>query len=431
MVPVEKTLPGWRSRNLVAPVGRPQLRGCGHSLLEGGRAGHQLEGRAGRVGVRDGVVAQWLVGIAQVRVERGGADPGREGVVVVAGQRDHRQDLARLWVQHDRHALLHTCGAHPPRERVGCQSLQARIDGQHQISTGPRLGRRRDHFDRTAARIALHLLRAVGPAQDRLVRGLHPVLADRVVRQVTVLGQGRQLPLADGTGVAEDVREQRAVNLPGFVQILPNRIDLDDDARDRARMLREKQRLVAGDAAQEWHLVIWRAVERVQTLPERGRPRAGTRRHARQHHVARPRVHREVGRDCLDRPRGDVDRDRPASPVEDETTRRFEGQFDRASRDGAIRVEGAVEDLHLEEAATEDGEQQGRRQREGNQARPRARQVDATFVEISHGPRSPGGLLVGSVADQQQTRWDQQQSGDGGVEHGSRQDELERHRGPQ
>ena len=149
-----------------------------------------------------------MVRIPEVRVECRGADAGGELVVVVAGQGHHRQDLAGLGVHDDRDALLDARRAHPPGQGISRETLQPGVDGQHQVPAGNRLGRGGDDLDRTAGRVPLHLLRPVGAPQDRFVRCLHAILADRVIRQVAAGGERVHLILADRAGVAEDMGQQ-------------------------------------------------------------------------------------------------------------------------------------------------------------------------------------------------------------------------------
>ena len=121
VVPVEEALPCRRTRNVVAAVGRPQLGGRGHPLLQSGGPCHQLKGRPGRVDVGDGVVAERLVGIPQVRIERRGADAGREGVEKPLhrfGQAVHSRDRKAQEdgcsgdrSQADGGALVHSCSS--------------------------------------------------------------------------------------------------------------------------------------------------------------------------------------------------------------------------------------------------------------------------------------------------------------------------------
>ena len=112
-----------------------------------GDAGDELVGRARRVDVADGVVAQRPIRIGQVDVEVLDADARRELVVVVRRQRDHRQDLAGLRVHDDRHALADVGRLHAPRRApaVARRCISASIVSIRFVP-GSRLADRLDHL---------------------------------------------------------------------------------------------------------------------------------------------------------------------------------------------------------------------------------------------------------------------------------------------
>ncbi len=213
MVPVEQALALRRVRDLVAAVGRPRAAGRRDAFLQGGQAGDELEGRARRIDVGDGVVAQRLGRVVQVDGVVVGADAGRELVVVIGRQGDHGQDLAGLRVHDDRHALLQPGRAHAPLQRLRRDALHPRINGEHQVLAGLRLLHGADRLQRPALRIALLQLGAIGATQLAFEGRLDPGTADQVVAQVAVVLQVAKLLEVDRPDVAEHVGQQAAVNL--------------------------------------------------------------------------------------------------------------------------------------------------------------------------------------------------------------------------
>ena len=128
---------------------------------------------------RAGVLEQLLV--------VGVADALREEVVVVGGQRDHGQDLARLRVHDDEHAALEAGQVHGPLERLLGDALRLHVDGQLQRVALLRLLHRADHAHHAALGVLLDLLAAVRAAQLLLEGLLHAGLADQVVVEVALV----------------------------------------------------------------------------------------------------------------------------------------------------------------------------------------------------------------------------------------------------
>ncbi len=154
--------------------------------------------------------------------------PARELVVVVGRQGDHRQDLAGLRVHHDRDALAHPGGLHPHCERIGRHALDLSIDREHQVLAGDCACESvSSTFALAPAGVPSDELRPVRAAQLGLERSLDPVRSDHVVAQVAPAAELGELRGGDGSGVPEDVRQQRAIDLTLLVEVLPDRLDLD------------------------------------------------------------------------------------------------------------------------------------------------------------------------------------------------------------
>ena len=295
-VPVVQALTLGRTGDLVAAVRRPLPRRGRDALLHGGDAGDQLVRRARWVDVGDRMVAQRPIRIGEVDVEVLDADASREPVVVVGRQRHHRQDLARLRVHDDRHALADVRHLHAPDEGPGREALDLRVDGQHEVRAGLWLLRGLDHLELATGRVPFDELCPVRAAQLLLERGLDPGLADHVVAQIAVLREGGELVTADRPGVADDVRQQRAVHLPGLVRVRAHRLHLDDDARQPLRFLADDQRDLARHATDDRHELVRRALERVEPAAQLPQPGIGEARDASRAPAVRSVSGRSAGR---------------------------------------------------------------------------------------------------------------------------------------
>ena len=101
-------------------VGRAAQLGVGGdlALLEARAAGDHLEGRAGRVLARQRAVVKGLAGVREQLLVVALRDAPREEVVVVTGDADHGQDLARPRIGHNARAGLGVRLLEPVGERV-------------------------------------------------------------------------------------------------------------------------------------------------------------------------------------------------------------------------------------------------------------------------------------------------------------------------
>jgi hypothetical protein len=154
-----------------------------HSFLQSGGDGHELERRAGLVGVRDRAVAA-PVGTRLAEAIRVEARRGR-----------HREDFAGLRVHHD-------CGRRPRRpaaDGVREDLLRVRLDltvDREPDVLARRLGLRLDHVERSAERILDDGLASGRPGERLLQRALQALEADVVE-----------------SGIPEDLRGDRALRI--------------------------------------------------------------------------------------------------------------------------------------------------------------------------------------------------------------------------
>ena len=268
-----------------------------------------------------------------------------EGVVVVGGQTDHREDLAGLGVHHDDHPLLEPRRLQPPLQRGLRLLLHLQVDRELQRVARLRLLQRGQHLDGAAGGVALHLLDAVGPAQLRLVLRLEPRLADQVVRQVPLGLECLELRCVDRRGVAEHLRQQRAV------RVLAPRVDHDLDPGQLEMILRDQLRRGLGHVRRDLDAVEDRARVGVDGLVDlRGRQMEELREAADD---VRPLRKGQVGGNDLDRERGHVLDQWSPGPVDDDPARRLDRLERGHVRVGLRAVLGALGDLEIGQADRE------------------------------------------------------------------------------
>ncbi len=159
-------------------------------------------------------------------------DEARQAIVLVGGQRDHRQDFAGLWVEDDDHAHRRANFAggaveevHPVLQGGSGHSLQPRVDGELEAVAGRGLGQVAHFSQGLAGHVFFNVLEAVAPGQDVLEGRLDAGVADLVpiddeVELLVLLLQGGR----DRAEVADDVRGQ----CPG--DVVPHGLGLDADA---------------------------------------------------------------------------------------------------------------------------------------------------------------------------------------------------------
>ena len=189
-----------------------------------------------------------IVGVQ--RGELGRRDSAGEHVVVVAGDRDHREDLTVLRVHRDADGLREAILLDPLAQLGVNQLLQAVVDGQHDGVPDDRLPQRKRLY--LALRgVALDLAPAVRSAKVALVDALDAGPTDVVVAEIALVAQLSELVLGDRTGVSDD----RRIECP--VDVEPDAFGIDahtrkelgplgDGERDlpRNRRLRDAHRLV-------------------------------------------------------------------------------------------------------------------------------------------------------------------------------------------
>ena len=201
------------------------------------------------------MVAQRLRRIGQVSGIVLLRDPRGELVGVVRGQRNHGEDLAGLWVHHDRHALLHAGCLQPPAERVGRNPLHVGVDGQHQVLAWDRRGHGVEQLHRASGSVAFPKLLPVDAAQLSFVARLNAIPTNHIIGQVSLGAQLRELIAGDASRVAENVRQEGAGHSALVVQVLAQGVDLDHDPRHRLLLLPEQQRGVSAESADQRHHV--------------------------------------------------------------------------------------------------------------------------------------------------------------------------------
>ena len=288
------------------------------------------------------VVEERLVGIVEQRLVVGVADAPGEEVVVVGRQADQGQDLAGLRVHDDHHAALEADLAHGPFERRLGVLLLLGVDRQVQRVARDGLADRLEDLGSPSGRVALDVLAPVGPAQLGLVLGLEPGLAEEVVREVAERLELGQLIGRDGAGVAEDLREQRAVG------VLPARLDGDLHAGQLETGLGDQPSGVLVDVARDPDEVevgarvpVDRGVDLGDVHAEQGRQplddlwSLGLRK---------------IGGPQLDREGRDIGHQRAAGPVVDQAARRLDRLQDGSIVRGERREPAAVDDLQVEQA---------------------------------------------------------------------------------
>ena len=164
---------------------------------------HQnLEHARRRVGGADGAIDERERGVGRGGAECRGAAVADERLRIEPRVGDHGQDLAGGGPQHH-----HRAGARP--ERLLGRALQAPVDGQHDVGTGPRRHRGLpDIGDRALVHVHGTVADAVGAAQHRLVAFFDAALADRVAGRVALVEQHLQFLAGHVAHVAGHVRQR-------------------------------------------------------------------------------------------------------------------------------------------------------------------------------------------------------------------------------
>ena len=211
------------------------------------------------------MVAQRLARVLDQRGPLFRRQPFVVDVEVVGGDRDQREHLAGLHVEHD-------CGgeqrcADVPLENLLHACLQLEIDREHQaVARDGVLGI--EHAQLSADRVDLDLSSSRRPAQHRLVARLQARLTDLVAVEVALSGQFGVLLLGDPVDVAQDVREQLGVRIAA----LGDRLDHDAGQLAPARGQIEHYRVsrIVGDHEGQEGVVAGLAAEnRLLDLPAR------------------------------------------------------------------------------------------------------------------------------------------------------------------
>ena len=187
-------------------------------LGQAGGRHHDLEGRAGRVGVLDRPVLQRVVGVVDQRLPVGLLEAAGEQVGVERRRGDQGEDLAVPGIH--RHHRPHLLRAVEP---AGGLLLEVEVDRQGEVLAGDRRVAL-VLLEQLAAAVDHHHPLAVPPAQLGVVGLLDPLLADHVARLVGAVRLG-DLVQAGLAQVAEDVSGLLAVAVEAQV------LDLDLELR--------------------------------------------------------------------------------------------------------------------------------------------------------------------------------------------------------
>jgi hypothetical protein len=293
----------------------------------------------------DGVIEKRLIRVRQERRVVLRADAPSERIVVVCRQADHREDLARLWVHHDDDPTFEARFLHAPFECLLGHLLRVGVERQAQRLAGGRLADRVEDLELPSRRITLDGLDAVRPAELALVVRLEAGLADQVVRQVALGLECLDLLGRDRTGVAEDLRQERALG------VLAARLDDDLDAGQFEPRLRDEVRGLLRDVLGDADEVESRARIAVDRGVDVRDGRADERGEAV--HDLVTALLGKVRRPDLDREGRDVCDELLPVAIVDETTRGRDRLEDRAIPLGQGRVVASAHDLEVEQPGTE------------------------------------------------------------------------------
>jgi hypothetical protein len=159
------------------------------------------------------VIQEGLVRVVEQLGVVGVADAAGELVVVVCRQADQGEDLAGLRVHHDDDATLDPDRLHRPDHRRLCVALLLGVDRECQRVTWLWLRDRLQDLGLATGGVLLDALTPVDASQLRLVLGLDPDLAEKIIGEIPVGLELGELITGDGTGVAEDLRHQGAVGV--------------------------------------------------------------------------------------------------------------------------------------------------------------------------------------------------------------------------
>ena len=220
--------------------------GRDHPLLERDRRHERLPRRARRERRLRGPVEVGLLRVPIEELDLGLGEPVAVDVEVEVGRRDHRDDPARLDVEHDRPAPL----AH---EQALGERLDLDVDGERE--RGARLGL--DVLRPALVRLDVHAVDvdepelAADPApEDRLVLGLEPRLPDPVAQPEPLLLHPVELVLADLVDEPERVRE------PGGAVVPPLLVLAEADAPEPVLVLLEPGERPERDVLEEDVLLV-------------------------------------------------------------------------------------------------------------------------------------------------------------------------------
>ncbi len=310
-----------------------------------------------------------------------GRDAVREQVVVVGGQRDHRQDLAVLGVHDDEHPPLEVGRLHPPLERLLGLALDVEVDGQLERGASDGLLERLEHTHDPTGGVALHLLQAVLAPQLALESGLHALLADGVIRQVAVALERLVVVRRDAPGPAHDLGDEWPV------QVVSARSDVHGHARQPQVLLRDDAGHAGRDALRDGHRVIGRPGAPIDgAIDVRGRL-VQELRQAGHHGVA----HREgdLAGQHVDHEDGHVRDQLLAVPVVDETARDGHRLGAPLLLDGKVLEVLGVRDSELEQPQAECRDAQDDRDAEDHETPPQtARWRRVRHPGVDHGRSS-------------------------------------------
>ena len=182
-------------------------------LLEHGDGHDQLEHRSRRVGRVHGPVDERMGGIQQLPAQLLRPVGPAEQAGVEPGIGDHRDDLAGARPEHDHRADA-------AGQRVLGQTLDARVDGEHQVVA--RYGR----AALAGAQVALERVHGPvaqprRPSQALVIPLLQTALADRVATAVALVVQDLELLDADLAHVADHVRQGAEVAVVAHRLVAP------------------------------------------------------------------------------------------------------------------------------------------------------------------------------------------------------------------
>ena len=277
---------------------------------------------------------------------------------VVGRGRRHRENGAVLGIEGDDRAaacvplLVRLREMDAVLQRLLRGLLELQVDGEADVVARLRDRRRLETAARPAERVDVHACASCHTAQVRVVRRLHPALADLVAGAIALLQATRQLGRGDFPDVAEHLRRERVVRVVADERA-PRR-----DARELRRVLvqiedhRVARRLAHGHRRDE----VVGGAPRFDARGDLVQRHARELRDRAQLGIA-GRVHlRQVGRPQQDRGGGRVRHERHAGAVEDLAARRLHAHRAERVCSRLVDVLRPSEHLQRPEAEEEDGE---------------------------------------------------------------------------